>query len=135
MKKIPYINDVLAETIHGDPIWNDETLADGTTKRSQKMLTHIWFMLDRLTEPKFCGTKAGGEGVLYMVEVRAELKRQEATAKKRGYWLIENEPAAGLKDATLTPTQGYAPGVRFCIAPFIIAMRDMKEATEEDEAA
>jgi hypothetical protein len=117
MKQISYITKVMATDIKGNPI------PDGTGKQGE--FDQLNFMLELTLHSPFFGKRQGIEAIEFQVRTRDELRSQESAAQERGYWLVEDARADGLKAANAGANHPTA--IMHNWYAFSVAIRDMKD--------
>jgi hypothetical protein len=129
-KRIPYVHDIQLENPTGAKVFHAKEGGDPNSPvvdESRPVLaTHLAYLRDRVSDQSF------GEGISAAIdaddlryETRKCLREQEADAKKRGYWELDNDKAEKLLNAVLkwAPQTAEARAMGFNFVPFARAVR------------
>lgn len=139
MKRIAYVEDIKLTNIHGDPVigfsGNGVAVGGDPAKDQSIVMTQREFLLQRMVDAKFAAPREGIEASEFVIAARDEINSQASQAKERGYWEIEDDRAKALREPSLHPTGGYNVTIQHCLLPFLIAVRDMKDAPKEEVKA
>lgn len=112
---------------------------DGTQRLDAKGVvetwTHLQFLYSRLGDPAFAEGKEGIDAVAFAVVTRLELEQQESFAKKRGFWLLEDDRALALQRATLLPRVAYNLHLAVPISQLAAPLKTLEPYKPEPVAA
>lgn len=122
MKQFPFVAAIPASLFDGTPL---------VENGAQKMITHLYFLLSRVKDGAFVGSKQGLDALTFAVTAKLELEAQAKMAEERGFWLLEDDRAEALVRATREPKEPYNQAIAHCLLPFAVASSKLVEREEK----
>jgi hypothetical protein len=133
-KLIPYIDDIHIESASGEPLYR--LPGGGATmvpNDDPYLVSQLSIMLERINDTTFGDGLDAIPADIKRDDLRGELKRQRATAKANGGWLVEDEDLyLRLANAFMKPKgQLNLEGLRFNFVCCARAVQNAKPVTAE----